>query len=162
MNEMDASFHIRFGILCLLLLESLLSNQSWAFTVKYCPDGMVDRYMARQVARGFTQTYEVGYQEKFSNYSSQSIRVLFSLAVNQQWAMFELDMKNAFLYGDLHEQVCIKQHPGYIAHRRIWYTNSRRGIQSQAKPASLVREIQLCYQYSFIKFFQFCDSRHLR
>jgi len=43
-----------------------------------------------------------------------SIRILFSLAVNHQWLIFQLDMKNALLYGDLKE-VFIEQPFGYVA-----------------------------------------------
>ena len=44
-----------------------------------------------------------------------SICVMFSLAVNQQCQIFQLDVKNAFLYGDLNEEVYIEQPPGYVA-----------------------------------------------
>lgn len=38
----------------------------WAFTIKYKPNGSVERYKARIMAQGFTQTYEVDYTETFS------------------------------------------------------------------------------------------------
>ncbi|RVW44801.1 Retrovirus-related Pol polyprotein from transposon RE1 [Vitis vinifera] len=53
----------------------------WIFTIKYKADGSVERFKARLVARG----------------------ILLSLAVNQDWCLQQLDIKNAFLNGDLEE-----------------------------------------------------------
>ena len=43
-----------------------------------------------------------------------SIRILFSITVNLSWPLFQLDVKNAFLYEDLQEEVYIEQPPGYV------------------------------------------------
>ncbi|KAL0458329.1 UNVERIFIED_CONTAM: Retrovirus-related Pol polyprotein from transposon RE1, partial [Sesamum latifolium] len=92
-------------------------SSRWVFTLKYQADGSIDRYKARLVANGFTQTYGVDYFETFSPVARlNSIRVLFSLAVNQDWPMYQMDVKNAFLYGDLSETVFMEQPPGYVAH----------------------------------------------
>lgn len=62
-------------------------------------------YKARLVARSFTPTYGVDYFETFSPVARlNSIRILFSLAANQRWSMYELDVKNTFLCGALLEQ----------------------------------------------------------
>jgi len=70
----------------------------------------VDRYKARLVAKGYTKTYHIDYFETFSlvariNY----IMILFSMP------LFQLDVKNAFLYGDLQKKVYIEHPPGYVA-----------------------------------------------
>ena len=44
-----------------------------------------------------------------------SIRILFSIIVNLSLQLFQLDVKNAFLYGNLQEEVYIEQPPGYVA-----------------------------------------------
>ena len=76
----------------------------------------MDRYKARLVAKGYTRTYGVDYFETFSPVARlNSIRIIFSLAVNMDWSMSQLDVKNVFLYGDLHEEVYIEQPPGYVA-----------------------------------------------
>jgi len=76
----------------------------------------MDRYKARLVARGFTQTFGMDYLEIFSHVASlNSICVIFSLAVNRQWLIFQLDMKNTFLYDDLEKEVYIEQPPSYVA-----------------------------------------------
>ncbi|KAK8952504.1 hypothetical protein KSP39_PZI004609 [Platanthera zijinensis] len=88
----------------------------WVFVVKFGPDGTVDRYKARLVAKGFTQTYGVDYFDTFSPVARLStIRVLLSVAVNKDWPLSQLNIKNAFLYGDLQEAVYMEQPPGYVA-----------------------------------------------
>jgi len=60
----------------------------------------VDRYKARLVAKKYTQTYGVDYFETFSPVARlNSIRILFSVAVNMEWPLFQLDVKNTSLWG---------------------------------------------------------------
>jgi hypothetical protein len=86
----------------------------WVFTVKQNPDGTVDRLKARLVAKGFTQTYGLDYTETFSPVAKlNSIRIIISLAANLDWPLHQLDVKNAFLHGDLTETVYMTQPPGF-------------------------------------------------
>ena len=74
----------------------------WIFTLKYHPDGTVGRHKARLVDRGFTQAHGIDYTETFSPVvRMNSIRLLLSLIVNLNWFLHQLDVSNAFLYGDL-------------------------------------------------------------
>ena len=74
----------------------------WMYTVKYIPNGYVERLKARLVAKGYTQTYRVDYTETFSPIARlNSIRVLSSVAMTYDWPLYQLDIKNAFLYEDL-------------------------------------------------------------
>jgi len=74
----------------------------WVFTLKYRPNESVDRYKAKLVAKGYTQAYGINYFETFSPIvKMNSITILFSIAVNLSWPLFQLNVKNAFLYGDL-------------------------------------------------------------
>jgi len=47
-----------------------------------------------------------------------SIHVLFSLIVNHRWLMFQLGVKDAFLYGDLEKEVYLEQPPRYVVQRK--------------------------------------------
>ena len=87
----------------------------WVFTVKYKPDGTIDKYKVRLVAKGFTQTYGVDYFETSPVARLNSIRVIISVVVNKDWPMFQLDVKNTFLYSDLQEEVYMEQSSGYVA-----------------------------------------------
>ena len=81
----------------------------WVFTVKYKSNGSIDRYKTRLVAQGFSQIYGINYEETFAPMTKlNSIRMLLSLTINLDWELFQLDIKNAFLNGELEEEIYMK------------------------------------------------------
>lgn len=68
----------------------------------------------RLVAQGFTQTYEIDYEESFVPVAKlNTIRVPLSIAANLDWRLRQLDVKNAFLNGTLKEEVYMRYPPGF-------------------------------------------------
>lgn len=66
------------------------------------------------VAKGYTQTYGIDYQETFAPVANMnSIKVLLSVATNKKWPLWQLDVKHAFLHDHLHEKVCMMLPPGF-------------------------------------------------
>ena len=78
----------------------------WVYTLKCKSNGSLDRYKARLVARGYTQTFGVDYQETFAPVAKiNTIRILISIAVDLDWPLNQYDIKNVFLHGDLKEEI---------------------------------------------------------
>ena len=78
----------------------------WVFMVKLKSDGSIDRYKALLVAKGYAQRYGIEYQDTFAPVAKiNTIHILISIAANRDWPLQQFDVKNAFLNGDLEEEV---------------------------------------------------------
>jgi transposase InsO family protein len=82
----------------------------WVLTVKRDEAGRVVRFKARLVARGFTQTAGVDYKETFASVVKfSSIRMIFALAAQLDLTVYQVDIKTAFLNGELDETIYMDQ-----------------------------------------------------
>jgi hypothetical protein len=86
----------------------------WVFKIKRDKQGAVEKYKARLVAKGFMQKPGVDYDEVFASSSSLvTLRLLLSFAVQKEYEIHQIDVKTAFLNGELTEEVYLHPPEGY-------------------------------------------------
>lgn len=87
----------------------------WVYKTKLNEDGKVDKYKARLVAKGYAQCYGIDYTEVFAPVARlDTIRTILAVAAQSNWEIFQLDVKSAFLHGELKENVYVQQPEGFI------------------------------------------------
>jgi hypothetical protein len=101
------------------LVDALVNQHpiglKWVFKMKKDADGVVVKHKARLVAKEYVQQPRVDFEEVFALVAwLETVRVLLAYATNEGWPVHHMDVKSAFLNGDLLEEVFVSQPPGFI------------------------------------------------
>ena len=90
-------------------------GSKWVFKRKLKPDGSVEKYKARLVVQGFRQKEGLDFFDTYSPVTRiTSIRILIAIAALRNLEIHQMDVKTAFLNGDLEEEIYMKQPDGYV------------------------------------------------
>ncbi|KAK9074377.1 hypothetical protein SSX86_006975 [Deinandra increscens subsp. villosa] len=127
----------------------------WIFRIKRHPDGSIEKYKARLVAKGFLQEYGKDYFDTFSPVTKPvKIRTVLAIALSKGWSSRQLDVNNAFLQGQLEEEVYMTQPPGYAhpqyPHHVCRLRRSLYGLK-QAPRAWYLALTQFLLDFGFLK-----------
>ena len=88
----------------------------WVFRTNIASDGRKYKYKAILVEIFFSQVHGVDYHETFASVAKMdSIRLVLAISASKHWEGHHMDVKSAFLNGDLHEEIYMKQPEGYIS-----------------------------------------------
>ncbi|PNX74620.1 putative LRR receptor-like protein kinase, partial [Trifolium pratense] len=86
----------------------------WIFKTKFNENGKIEKYKARLVAKGYSQKHGIDYGEVYAPVARwDTIRTILCLAAYEKWPVLQLDVKSAFLHGELMEDVYVMQPLGY-------------------------------------------------
>jgi len=91
-------------------------GNKWVFKIKHRADETVDKFKARLVLKGFNQIEGVDHEETFSPVVRiASVCLLLALVAHMDLELFQMDVKTAFLNGNLEEEIYMDQHIDFVS-----------------------------------------------
>src|SRR5436305_14617383 len=101
----------------------------WVFKIKRGTENEIIKYKARFVARGFMQQYGIDYDQTYAGVvRASSVRAIFALAALYDHDIIQLDFVTAYLNSDLHEEIYVKQAPGYVQKDKEHVYRVKKGL----------------------------------
>ena len=86
----------------------------WIFKIKRNADGRINKHKSRLVAKGYIQRHGIDFEEVFAPVARiETVRFIIALAASNGWEIHHLDVKTAFLLGEIKEEVYVKQPEGF-------------------------------------------------
>ena len=86
----------------------------WIFKIKRTAEGSINKYKSRLVAKGYIQRNGIDFEKVFAPVARiETVRFIIALAASRGWEIHHLDVKTAFLHGDLKEVVFVSQPKGF-------------------------------------------------
>jgi len=133
-QEIFALEHNQTWSLVSLPSEKKPVGSRWIYKLKYKWDGSIECYKARLVAQRYTQIKGLDYTETFAPIAKLTIvRCLLVVVAAKNWELHQLDVNNAFLHGELHEEV-YRFLPQVICHQvTIEYAGSINHYMDQSR-----------------------------
>ena len=89
------------------------------YSTKLNVDGSINKNKARLVVKGYNQVFGMDYSDTFALVTRlDTIRLLLAVAAQNDWRVYQLDVKSAFLNGYLQEEIYVEQPKGFVKERK--------------------------------------------
>ena len=91
------------------------ASSKWVFKIKFDADGSNFKYKVILVSKGYSQLYNIDYNETFALVAKMdSIRIALAIVASKQWEVHHMDVKCAFLNGDITKEIYMQQPQGFF------------------------------------------------
>lgn len=153
--EMDAIERNKTWVLTDLPPGRKTISLKWVYKLKKNTDGEIVKYKTRIIARGFVQKKGIDFEEVFAPVLRlETVRLLLGLAAKGRWEVHHMDVKSAFLNGELLEEVYVSQPDGFVKenqkHKVYMLLKALYGLR-QAPRAWYARLIKCLRSFGFSK-----------